>query len=146
MVIAVVSVVCLSFFIGYTLDYYIGKFGWYRLFLKFGLKDSLTKAQTKLEKHEFNAIMFSYWEPNLASITATAAGILQLPLKKFSINSLIGIIIWNTLWGILVASLGNNAFKIMGIKWVSIIVLGWIIIILAKHYFFDKQKAEINIP
>ncbi len=144
--ITVVAIVCLAFFIGYSIDYFVGKLGWYRLFLKFGLKDSLAEAQKKLQKHELNAIMFSYWEPNLASITATAAGILQLPFKKFSINSIIGIVIWNAIWGTLVASLGENAFKLIGLKWVSIIVLSWIAVILLKHYLFNREQTRLNLP
>ncbi len=144
-VIAVVSVVSLAFVIGYIIDYLIGKYGWYKLFLKFGLGKSLDTAQTKLKKHELNAIIFSYWEPNLASITATAAGILQIPIKKFFLHSLIGIIIWNSFWGTLVSTLGISALKLMGLKWVLIIFVGWITIILIKHFLFNK-KQPLNIP
>lgn len=144
-VVAVVSVVSLAFIIGYTIDYLIGKYGWYKLFVKFGLKKSLDTAQTKLQKHELNAVIFSYWEPNLASVTATAAGILQIPLKRFSLHSLVGIIIWNTFWGTLVSALGITALKLMGLKWVLIIFVGWIAIILIKHFLFDR-KQPLNIP
>ena len=104
-VIAVVAIVSLAFFIGYTIDYFVGKYGWYRLFLKFGFGKGLQNAQTKLQKHELSAVIFSYWEPNLASITATAAGVLQIPLRRFQIKSIIGILVWNTFWGTLVAAL-----------------------------------------
>jgi membrane protein DedA with SNARE-associated domain len=143
-VIAVISMVSLAFVIGYTFDYLIGKYGWYRLFVKFGLKKSLDAAQQKLQKHEFSAIIFSYWEPNLASITATAAGILQLPLKRFSLRSLAGIIFWNIVWGTLVSSLGVNALKLMGLKWVFIIFVVWATILLIKHFLFYKKKP-LNI-
>ncbi len=148
-IIQVVAVVSLAFLIGYSIDYLIGRYGWYKLFLKFGLKKSLDKAQSKLQKHELNAVIFSYWEPNLASITATAAGILQVPLAKFSLHSAAGIIIWNTFWGTLVASLGPKALELIGLKWVLIIFSAWVIILLVKHYVFDKPGQEqqtLNIP
>ncbi len=145
-VVAVVSTASLAFVIGYTIDYLIGKYGWYKLFLKFGLKKALETAQLKLQKHALSAVMFSYWEPNLASVTATAAGILQLPLKKFTLHSLIGIVIWNSLWGTLVATLGTNALKIIGLKWTLAIFFVWVIVLLIKHFFFDKRKELINIP
>ena len=44
---------------------------------------SKEESKQKLERQGLNAIIFSYWEPNLASITATAAGILNLSMKKF---------------------------------------------------------------
>ncbi len=144
---AVVAVVSLSFFIGYTIDYAVGKYGWYKLLLKFGLKKSLENAQAKLQKHQLNAVFFTYWEPNLASIVATAAGTLQIPLLKFSVYSAVGIIIWNTFWGALVASLGDKALEIMGIKWVLIVFGAWVGILLIKHYIFDKRKnSTLNIP
>lgn len=138
-VIEVVAIVSVSFFIGYTFDYLIGKHGWYKLFLKFGLKKSLENAQTKLIKHQFNAVFFSYWEPNLASVIATAAGILQIPLKKFSLHSLIGIVVWNTFWGSLVATLGARALELIGLKWALILFFVWVATILIKHYIFDKN-------
>ena len=141
-VVLVVFLVCVSFLISYSLNYVVGKYGWYKLLVKFGLKDSLDDAKRKLIKHEFNAIFLSYWEPNLASITATAAGVLFIPFKRFFLYSLFGIIFWNTFWGTLVASLGENAIKIMGIKYVLVIFAVWITIILVKRFFFEKTTEE----
>ena len=138
-VIGVVAIVSVSFFIGYSFDYLIGRYGWYKLFLKFGLKKSLDHAQAKLTKHELNAVMLSYWEPNLASVTSTAAGILQIPLKRFSLHSLIGIVVWNTFWGILIATLGVKALELMGLKWILIVFFVWVAAILIKHYIFNKN-------
>lgn len=134
----VVSVVSLAFFISYTLNYWVGKYGWYKLLVKFGLKRSLEEAKNKLTKQGMNAILFSYWEPNLASITATAAGVLQISLAKFSFYSAIGVVIWNIFWGTLVFSLGNAALELIGIKYIVIIFLAWIGILLLKKYVFDK--------
>ena len=87
----VVSIVCISFFIAYSLNYIVGRYGWYKVFEKFGLKDSLEKSKDKLVKQGLNAIFFSYWEPNFASIIATAAGVLKVPFKKFTVYSTLGI-------------------------------------------------------
>ena len=146
-VVAVVSTVSLAFIIAYSINWMLGKHGWYKLFLKFGLGKTLETAKDKLGKHEFNAIMLSYWEPNLASVTATAAGILQIPFRRFFSHSAIGVIVWNAFWGILVASLGANALKLMGIKWVLIVFFGWVAILLLKHYVWDRRKkVTIDIP
>ena len=146
-VIAVVSTVSLAFIISYSINWLLGKHGWYTLFLKFGLKETLETAKDKLGKHEFNAIMLSYWEPNLASVTATAAGILHIPFRRFFFHSSIGVIVWNAFWGILVASLGANALKLMGIKWALLVFLFWVAVLLVKHYWWDRRKVNpINIP
>jgi membrane protein DedA with SNARE-associated domain len=136
----VVLVVCCAFFIAYTLNYWVGKYGWYKLLIKFGLGQQLEKSKNTLTKQGLNTIFFSYWEPNLASLTATAAGILHIPLGKFLLYSSMGIILWNIFWGVLVYTLGESALNIVGLKWVLIIFVLWIGVILLKKYFFDKRS------
>jgi len=69
------------------------------------LAHSIEKSKAKLVQQGMNAIFFSYWEPNLASFTATAAGVLKVPFKIFSLYSAMGIVLWNIFWGTLVYSL-----------------------------------------
>ncbi len=136
----VVAIVSLAFFISYTLNYWVGKYGWYKLLVKFGLKKSLEDAQGKITKQGMNAIFFSYWEPNLASLTATAAGILQAPLAKFSLYSLIGVVIWNIFWGTLVYSLGSFALQITGLKYILIIFVIWAVTLIMRDYYLRHKK------
>jgi len=138
----VVSVVCAAFIIAYTLNYLVGKYGWYKLLVKFGLGKSLNDAKQKLSTQGLNAIIFSYWEPNLASITATAAGILQIPMKDFQIYSVPGVIVWNIFWGTLVFSLGTTALQIVGLKYVLIIFAVWVAIILLKTWVARRNSRN----
>jgi membrane-associated protein len=131
----VVSVASLAFIIAYSLNYLVGKYGWYKLLVKFGLGKSLEESKQKLEKQGLNAVIFSYWEPNLASLTATAAGILDLPMRKFQVYSALGVVLWNIFWGVLVFTLGNSALEIIGLKYVLIVFVVWVGIILAKSYW-----------
>lgn len=135
-VIRVVSVVCLAFFISYTLNYLVGKYGWYKLLAKLGLAQSIEESKDKLTKQGLNVIFFSYWEPNLASLTATAAGILHVPLVWFSLYSAVGIILWNTFWGALVYNLGESAIKLVGFKYILIVFLIWAIFLILKNRLF----------
>jgi membrane protein DedA with SNARE-associated domain len=138
----VVLIVCVAFFMAYTMNYLLGKYGWYKLLAKFGLGQSIDKSKDKLTKQGMNAILFSYWEPNLASITATAAGVLQVPLKKFSFYSAVGIILWNIFWGTLVYKLGEKALDLfMGVKYVFVIFLIWVGILIFKKYVLDRAKT-----
>ena len=141
--IEVVAVVSIAFFIAYWFNYLVGKYGWYRLFLKFGLKGALERAQIKLQKHHLYAILASYWEPNVASITATAAGTLQLPLKEFLFFSAIGIVVWNTFWGTFVYLIGDQVFALAGFKYALLVFGIWMGILLVKYYFFDR-KADLT--
>lgn len=142
----VVAFVCVSFFLSYTANYILGKFGWYKLALKLGLGPSLDNAKKKLSKNVMNAMMFSYWEPNLASITATAAGVLQVPWKKFLLCSLAGILIWNTFWGTVVYLVGESAVQLMGVKYGLVILAIWVTAILLKKYWYDRRFGQRPIP
>ncbi|MBP7708048.1 VTT domain-containing protein [Candidatus Pacearchaeota archaeon] len=137
----VVLVVMIAFFIAYNLNYLVGRYGWHRLFLRFGLKRSLDNAKKGLARRGFSSILLNYWEPNLSSIVATAAGTLKLSWKKFAIYSLIGILIWETFWGVLVFSLGSFALELMGPKYVLIIGIVWIGAIFANE-FLRKKKSK----
>jgi len=144
-VVIVVSLVCVAFFISYYLNYLVGKYGWYKLFVGLKLKESLDRAKKRLEKQAFNAIILSYWEPNIASVTATAAGILFIPLKKFLPYSLFGIVMWNTAWGLLVHTLGENALKLTGKKYIIGALLIWIAVIVIKELVKSKRaESEAN--
>ena len=139
----VVAVVCVAFFIAYSLNFLLGRYGWYKLLVKFGLKGQLEHAKTKLAKQGLNAVIFSYWEPNLASITATAAGILDFPFRIFSLYSLVGVILWSVFWGTIIFMLGESALQLIGLKWVLIIFAGWICVLLVKKYWFSKTSGAI---
>lgn len=140
----IVLVVSIAFILSYTANYLIGKYGWYKLFLKFGLKTSLEKAKQKLTMHGASTVVVSYWEPNLASITATAAGVLQIPSRQFQLYSIIGVFAWNAFWGTLVFLLGANALKLIGLKYIVIIFGIWIIVVVAKHYIIEKRKKKLS--
>jgi membrane protein DedA with SNARE-associated domain len=139
-VVIVVSLVCIAFFISYFLNYLMGRYGWYKLFVGLKLKASLDRAQKRLQKQVFNAIVLTYWEPNIASVTATAAGILFVPLRKFLPYSLFAIVMWNTAWGVLVHTLGEQALKLTGKKYIISALLIWMAVIVVKEVVKAKKR------
>lgn len=142
-VIEVVLIVSLAFFISYNLNYILGKYGWYNLFAKLGLRRPIDNSKKRLQKHLVNGIFLSYWQPNLAAITATAAGVLKINFRKFAVLSLLGILVWNTFWGTLVFFLGQAALNlVVGLKYVLIIFVIWISIIITKYFLFDKKNDD----
>lgn len=139
----VVLTVSLAFLIAYHINYLIGKHGWYKLFLRFKLREPLERAQKRLSKHAFNAIILSYWEPNLASVTATAAGILQVPLTRFFRFSLFSILVWNAIWGTLVYSLGEAAIQALGKKYILGVLTVWFLFVLVKAFLEAKRRKKV---
>jgi membrane protein DedA with SNARE-associated domain len=140
-IILTVSIVSVGFFIGYLIDYLLGKYGWYKLLLKFGLSNQIETAKQKLLKHSFKAIISSYWEVNLASITATSAGILQMDFKKFLIESTLALIIWNIIWGALVGALGKRAIDIItNWKYALPILATWLTVLILKIKYDNRKN------
>lgn len=137
----VVLIVCVALFLGYLMNYFMGKYGWYKLFIKFGLRGTLEPMQKKLSHHAFTAILSSYWLPNLAALCSTAAGIMHIPLQKFLIQSAIGVVIWNTFWGIVVYMTGT-AILGFNIVQVLLVFLVWSLLILGKVFVWDKRFGE----
>lgn len=138
----VLGVVILGFFLASVVDYILGKYGWYRLFLKLGLSESLEKIKGKLEKRGPWILLATYWHPNLGAIAATAAGVLMIPFRKFFIYCLGAIVLWDSLWGTLVYFLGPKALRLMDIRVGMIFVILWIIWIFIQ----TKRRVESANP
>jgi len=129
-----VIVVAVGLLISYTINFMLGKYGWHKLLIAFGFKKSIKNAQKRLTKHSILGIFLSYWMPNIASLTATAAGIMHYPFKKFLLYSTIAVLFWNLFWGFIVYTFGEAALNVVGIYFVIAIVVGWIVLnfILSK--------------
>lgn len=141
----IILLVTIAFIFSYTGDYYLGKFGWYKLFLKFGFKDGIEKAQLRLNKHVGKAIFYSYWDTSLASIMATTAGVLDIPYRKFITNSVFSIVFWNTFWSAIIYFIGPSILDMSTSYMIMVIVL-WSLVILSEHYISKKlaNNKQIN--
>lgn len=131
---AILSVIAtiVGFLIAYTFNYFCGKYGWYKVLLKLGIKSSLEKSEKEFAKHGFKTIYMSYWEPNLASLTSTAAGIAQAPFKRFFIVSLIATVLWAAFWGTAAYIFGEQILEYLGIVFFGVMIV-WIIFIIVRH-------------
>lgn len=126
-IIAVISAVTAGLFISYVINFLLGKYGWYKLLVRFGVSEPLQKAGQRVEKYGLNAAFGTFWHPNLAALTSTAAGILQVSIKKFLLYALLATIVWNIFWGTLVSYLGEKAMTLVGVRFVLAFVGLWVI-------------------
>lgn len=143
----VVLVVSLGLMVAHVFNYFLGKYGWYTLLVKFGLKGAIEEAQGKLSKRGPIAIFASYWMPNLAALTDTAAGILRISFKTFINYSVVATIFWNTLAGIGVYFVGDRALAIVvpGSGRTGILIFGvalWAVLIIIADYLERKYGSE----
>jgi membrane protein DedA with SNARE-associated domain len=138
-VIAAVGVITVGLFFAYIINFLLGKYGWYRLLLKFGLMEALEEAKARVIKHGFAAIFMSYWQPNLAALVATSAGILHFSFIRFMAISIIATVIWNTFWGTLVYFIGDAVLSLVGLRFVFLIIFLWVI-----YRIWNKEKKELT--
>ena len=114
--VAVVTATAFGFMIGFSFDYMLGRYGWYKLFMHLGFEKSLIKTKNRLEKYKYSMPWIGYSNPDLGSLVATSYGILGFTYFKFIKVSLLPNIIWCMFWGIAVYMLGDNALSVMGYK------------------------------
>lgn len=141
-----VAVASLGLILAHIGNYLLGKYGWYRLLTKLGLKSAHERAKERLEKRGPIAIFLSYWLPSIGALTDTAAGIIQMRFKTFIFYSLISTIFWNSIVGVTVYLTGQKAITVAVGGTSSIIVYSivtiWIIIVLVLDHFEKNNSAR----
>jgi membrane protein DedA with SNARE-associated domain len=121
-----VAMVSLGMIGGYGIDYLLGRYGWYRFFLRLGMRQGLARAEVKMQQNDARYVFYTFWNPGLAAFTATAAGVLRVPVRRFAFLGLLAILVWNTFWGVLVYMLGATALSLVNFKVVISVIGLWI--------------------
>ena len=141
-VILVVILGTVGLLAGYICNYILGKYGWYKLGVRLGLGASLDDAKTRLERRGARAIFFTYWQPGLASLTSTAAGILHMPFKKFLSYSIPSLVFWDIMWGLVAYFFGDEAMDVISLRFVVLIIflwIGWTVLNRWKYLRHEKE-------
>lgn len=130
---SVVLITSLAFQIAYIINYFIGKHGWYRLFVKLGLGDTLEHTREKIEKHGARWLWLTYFHPNIGALTATSYGILKIPFRNFLITSVLAVLVWDIFWGAF-CYFGSGIIEgIIKARWLVVIfAFCWIIFQIIK--------------
>jgi len=145
----VVAVVTAGLFLAHLFNYVLGRYGWYRLLIRFGMKDAVEEARKRLIKRGPLAILLSYWLPSLGALTDTAAGIMRMPFKKFFLYSFISVTLWDVLSGTLVYSFKSTALSIVAPgsarSGIFFVIIGiWVIVILVMDFLERKKKSSVS--
>ncbi len=135
----VVASVITGFLIGFTIDFYLGRYGWYKFLIHFGLQKTLDSTKEKIEKYGQSTAWVAYHHPDLGSLVATSYGILQFSYKKFMTISVLPVTLWCIFWGTLAYFLGEKALQIMGYKTLFIILGVWIIARIIEVKILEKK-------
>lgn len=135
-----VSLVMTGLFIMAIVNFYMGKYGWYKIFLKFGLEKEIEKMRQRIEKHGLKILMISYVHPHVGSLTATAAGILQINTKTFLKYSFLAFAFWATVWVGLVYTAGEKLLSLINFENLLIIMVIWIFV-MAIQFSIKKFRT-----
>lgn len=123
-------------------NYYLGKYGWYKVLVKFGLATEIKKMKARLEKHGLKILVVTYFHPQVGALTATAAGILQIKSRKFLVASLLTYVLWSLIWTASVYIVGEQMLKILNFKNLMIIVGGWIIFMIGQFLWNGRNLLK----
>lgn len=118
--------------IGYTINYLLGRFGWYHIVEGVGLGKSIKAAEATIVKHQDKALFWGYMMPSSASFLSTAAGILRVNFKTFFIQSLTIQIFWSLLWGGLAFVFGMAFVELFLAYFGFIALLGFLLFLVKK--------------
>lgn len=129
----------IGIWMAYVVNFYMGRFGWYRVFTAVGLKDSLESAKRKLDRNGISTIALTFWHPNIGAVVATGAGVLDFRAKVFLPVSLLTVAFWLSFWSVLVFWLGPDAISILGFRVLIAILLLWMI------YRFLRARYRPNV-
>ncbi len=135
-----------GFLIAYIFNFYVGAYGWYKLLAAFGFREALVKAQAQLLQYGPRAIFFTYWHPNLAALTSTAAGILNMPVRTFALYTLAATLLWDAFWTVVGYTLGETALTIIGPQYIGAFIILWISVILFRKWRIDRVAPSGNTP
>ncbi len=145
-----VGVVTVGLFIAHLFNYALGRYGWYKLLVRFGLRRAIEKAQTRLVTKGPFAILTSYGIPSIAALTDTAAGIIHMPFRTFCMYSLISVVSWDIVIGVFVYTFSDTALAVAspgasgGVFIVSVLV-AWASVLIGID-FYKRRRPVPAMP
>lgn len=135
--ITVAGLVC-----AYSADYAMGRYGWYKLLAAYGLSESLEKARAKLAARGASAIFTSFWQINIASVTATAAGTLRFSYGRFIICAAAAAAIWMAFWVTIIVSLGPSALELVDLRFIVFALILWLTWLTLATWFRARHSTH----
>ena len=139
-----VSVSTVGLITAHIFNYFLGRYGWYKILVKLGAKSAIERSKDRLEKKGAVAIPLSYWLPSIGALTNTAAGIIRFPFRKFLAYSVLSSIFWYSTVGLVVYLIGDSALSVAtgggkGTLIVYLVIVVWIAILLISDHRERKQ-------
>lgn len=145
----VVAVASAGLFLAHLLNYTLGRYGWYRLLVRFGLRNAIEGERENVVRRGALAIFLSYWVPSAAALTDTAAGIMRMPFKIFFFAALASTIGWDTFFGVFIYFFQDTALAIVGgpgsSGWEFYTIIGvWMAVLLVIDFYQKRKESNLG--
>lgn len=131
-----------GFLLATVINYVLGKYGFYRVVLWMGKKDTVKNMHKWLSKHGRWAIGLTAVHPNFLAIAVVCMGIAREGLLKTSAIVGVALIFWVSLWTIIIAAVvskvnvedPNQHWYIFGV------FILWGLFLIAKRRIQQKKR------
>lgn len=90
--------VSVGFTISNVINYFLGKYGYYRLLLFFNQHSVIDNMHNQLNKKGMLTIFTTGIHPNFLAVTMVCLGISKISFKKSIFLSILSVIFWVTIW------------------------------------------------
>lgn len=135
-----VATVCAGMLVGYTINFILGKYGWHKVLSKFGLDNEIEKIGKNLREKGMFHSFFLYIMPGFGSLLSTTFGISGFSYIKFLSFTVLMVIFWNSVWGLLVYHFGMPLFKLLTNTFVF-----FILFCVYFFYMYNKDKDAFKV-
>lgn len=129
----------LGFTTGYSLNYLLGRYGWYKLIEGVGFEEQIKRTKAKIHSNYDKALFWGYIMPSTGAMLSTVSGILHIPFKKFLIRTLLIQTFWSLVLGGLAYTFGMSFIHMFLVYFGLIALVGILIYIISKT---RKKKPD----
>ncbi len=131
----------LGFCFGYSINYLLGRFGWYRIIEGVGFEKKITETKDNLKHHYNKALFWGYIMPSTGSMLSTASGIMKVPFREFIFKTIATQFFWSFLLGGMAYIFGMTFIRMFLIYFGLIAFLGFGTYLLHKYKKKRGQKS-----
>lgn len=131
----------LGYCFGYSLNYCLGRYGWFKIIDTFGIEKQLSEAKKHLIEHYNKTLFWGYMISSTGSMVSTASGIMKIPFKIFIYKTTLIQIFWSLLLGGLAYLFGMTFINIFVIYFGTIAFFSFMLYFIRNTY---KRKNKKN--